>query len=181
MHISLDGYAAGPNGEMDWIVVDQDIFDHGAERILATDTALYGRKTYEMMEAYWPMAADLPNASKHDIQHSAWYRDAKKVVISTSLQSTDQKTLILGGDLLTQLQEIKLNTDQDILLFGSPSTAHALFALGLIEKTWINISPVLLGAGIRAFEGIEDRLRLKLVDTHVFDSGVVYLSHEVVS
>ena len=70
MHISLDGFVAGPNGEMNWIKVDEEIFDHIGRRISETDTALYGRVTYQMMENYWPTAGDGPDASKHDIEHS---------------------------------------------------------------------------------------------------------------
>ena len=67
LHTSLDGFAAGINGQMDWIYVDEEIFDYGAERIFATDIALYGRKTYQLMESYWPTAADQPNPTKHDL------------------------------------------------------------------------------------------------------------------
>src|SRR6478736_2054994 len=96
MHISLDGFVAGPNGEMNWIKVDQEIFDHVAKRIDASDTALYGRKTYEMMEGYWPTAGDKPKASKHDIEHSQWYKKAHKVVLSKTMkgQSLNNTTII---------------------------------------------------------------------------------------
>ena len=70
MHTSLDGFVAGPNGEMDWINVDEEIFDHAEQRTHKADTALYGRVTYQMMESYWPTAADQPAATKHDIDHS---------------------------------------------------------------------------------------------------------------
>lgn len=60
MHISLDGFVAGPNGEMNWIKVDQEIFDYVGKRISEGDTSLYGRVTYQMMENYWPTAADKP-------------------------------------------------------------------------------------------------------------------------
>ncbi|MCW4468547.1 dihydrofolate reductase family protein [Flavobacterium sp. MFBS3-15] len=67
MHISLDGFVGGPNGEMDWIAINKEIFDHVEKRINTGDTALYGRITYDMMESYWPTAADKPDASTHDI------------------------------------------------------------------------------------------------------------------
>src|ERR1700749_4586713 len=86
MHISLDGFVAGPNGEMDWIKVDEEIFDHVGKRISESDTALYGRVTYQMMENYWPTAADGPTASKHDIEHSRWYKSVHKVVLSKTIK-----------------------------------------------------------------------------------------------
>ena len=85
MHISLDGFVAGPNGEMDWIKVNEEIFDHVGKRISQGDTSLYGRVTYEMMENYWPTAADKPTASNHDIQHSKWYKKVHKVVLSKTM------------------------------------------------------------------------------------------------
>src|ERR1700744_6765381 len=82
MHISLDGFVAGPSGEMNWIKLSEEIFDHVGKRIGETDTALYGRVTYEMMENYWPTAGDKLGASKHDKEHSKWYKNAHKVVLS---------------------------------------------------------------------------------------------------
>jgi dihydrofolate reductase len=71
---------------MDWIKVDQEIFDHVGKRISKTDSALYGRVTYEMMESYWPSAGDKPTASKHDIEHSKWYNKAHKIVLSKTMK-----------------------------------------------------------------------------------------------
>jgi dihydrofolate reductase len=80
MHASLDGFVAGTNGELDWIILDSEIFSFVEVRIAKTDTALYGRLTYQMMEAYWPTAADQPNPSNHDIEHSKWYKKVNKIV-----------------------------------------------------------------------------------------------------
>jgi dihydrofolate reductase len=89
MHTSLDGFVAGPNGEMDWITVDEEIFDYASGRTNESDTALYGRVTYQMMEAYWPTAADQPGATKHDKEHSAWYNKVLKVVLSKTMKNAD--------------------------------------------------------------------------------------------
>src|SRR5689334_16623036 len=89
MHISLDGFVAGPNGEMNWITVNGEIFDYIDKRIKESDTALYGRITYEMMQSYWPAAGKEPDASQHDIEHSKWYNDVYKVVLSTTMKGTD--------------------------------------------------------------------------------------------
>src|SRR5689334_9566383 len=86
MHISLDGFVAGPNGEMDWIKVDQELFDYVGERISKGDTSMYGRVTYDMMESYWPKAGEQPNATKHAIEHSKWYNNVHKVVLSKTIK-----------------------------------------------------------------------------------------------
>ncbi len=113
MHISLDGFAAGINGEMDWIHVDDEIFDHGAERIYATEIALYGRKTYQLMESYWPTAADQPNASKHDIEHSKWYKQVKKVVLSRTLnQENLVNTKVINENFVDEINKLKKSTDK---------------------------------------------------------------------
>src|SRR6478736_5693700 len=98
MHISLDGFVAGPNGEMNWITVNEEIFDHVEKRIGEGDAALYGRVTYDMMESYWPTAADAPDASKHDKVHSKWYKNAHKIVLSKTLKGTDKPNTTIISD-----------------------------------------------------------------------------------
>src|SRR6476660_7052516 len=132
MHISLDGFVAGPKGEMNWIKVDQEIFDHVGKRISKTDTALYGRVTYQMMENYWPTAADKPNASKHDIEHSKWYNGAHKIVLSKTMNEAGlTNTKIISNNHVDTINEIKQKPGEDILVFGSPTATHSLSQLNL--------------------------------------------------
>lgn len=176
MHISLDGFAAGIKGQMDWIHVDDEIFDHGAERIYATDTALYGRNTYQLMESYWPTAADKPNATKHDIEHSRWYKQAKKVVLSKTMEEKNLTgTRVISENLADEINKLKQSKEKEILIFGSPTAAHSLMAADLIDNYWFNINPVLLGKGIPVFKDINTKTNLMLAATKVFSSGVVCL------
>jgi dihydrofolate reductase len=178
MHISLDGFAAGINGEMDWIHVDDEIFDDGAERIYATDIAVYGRKTYQLMEGYWPTAADQPNATKHDIEHSKWYKTVKKVVLSKTMNAENlTNTQVIRDNLVDQINRVKQSTQKEILVFGSPTAGHSLMAANLIDDYWFNINPVLLGNGIPVFKDIKATTRLSLVASKVFSSGVVCLHY----
>ncbi|XZF16593.1 dihydrofolate reductase family protein [Chitinophagaceae bacterium MMS25-I14] len=181
MHASLDGFAAGTNGEMNWIHVDREIFDYVEERIATTNTALYGRVTFQMMESYWPTAAEQPGASKHDKVHAAWYKSARKVVLSDTLnQSAFTNTTVIGRkNYAAAIRDLKKNTTGDILLFGSPAAAHSLLAENLIDECWLFINPVLLGEGIPVFKGIKEKQSLKLLKTHVFSSGVICLQHEL--
>jgi dihydrofolate reductase len=180
MHISLDGFVAGPNGEMDWIKVDQEIFDHVGKRIGEGDTALYGRVTYEMMEGYWPTAGDQPGASKHDIEHSKWYKNVHKVVLSRTMKGEDlPNTTIISDNLSERINEIKQQEGKDILVFGSPTATHSLIQLNLIDGYWLFVNPVILGRGIPLFVDIKEKLKLKLLSTRQFSSGVTELSYVV--
>jgi dihydrofolate reductase len=183
MHVSLDGFVAGPNGEMDWIKIDQEIFDHVGKRISKGETALYGRVTYEMMESYWPTAADKPTATKHDIEHSKWYSQVHKVVLSKTMMGTGlTNTTILSSNLSDSISEIKQSrkgSDEDILLFGSPTATHSLMQLNLIDGYWLFVNPIILGQGVPLFEGVKDKIKLNLLTTRQFTSGVTELNYIV--
>jgi len=180
MHISLDGFVAGPKGEMNWIRIEQEIFDHVGQRIGLGDTALYGRVTYQMMEDYWPTAADKPNASKHDIEHSAWYMKSHKLVLSNSLKDEDHSnTTIINGNISERIQAIKEQDGPEILLFGSPTATHALIEQDLIDGYWLFVNPVILGKGIPLFTGIEEKTKLRLLSTRPFACGVTELNYTV--
>lgn len=187
MHISLDGFVAGPKGEMDWIKVDEEIFDHVGRRISKGDTALYGRVTYQMMENYWPTAADQPGASRHDIEHSKWYSKVRKVVLSRTMKDAGlANTKIISDNLSNEINEIKQSGPasggsggQEILLFGSPTATHSLIQENLIDGYWLFVNPIILGKGIPLFKGIRDKIKLKLLTTHQFACGVTELNYTV--
>jgi dihydrofolate reductase len=180
MHISLDGFVAGPNGEMNWIKVDEELFDYIGKRIGETDTALYGRKTYEMMEGYWPTAGNEPDASKHDIEHSTWYNKAHKIVISKSLKDADlPDTTIISDNIAGKINEIKHQGGTEILLFASPMATHALIQQNLIDGYWLFVNPIILGQGIPLFADIKDQIKLKLLTTRQFTCGVTELNYTV--
>jgi dihydrofolate reductase len=182
MHISLDGFVAGLNGQLDWVKVDEELFEHVGKRISQGDTALYGRVTYQMMEAYWPTAADKPTASKHDIEHSKWYKNVHKVVLSKTLKEEGLvNTTIISDNLPDRINEIKQsgNSNEDILLFGSPTATHSLMQLNLIDGYWLFVNPIILGEGIPLFTGNKEKIKLKLLTTRQFTSGVTELNYIV--
>ncbi|MBL7899701.1 MAG: dihydrofolate reductase family protein [Crocinitomicaceae bacterium] len=180
MHISLDGFVAGPNGEMNWITVNDEIFNHVEKRINTGDTALYGRVTFLMMENYWPTAADKPNATNHDKVHSQWYKKIQKIVLSKTLNETNFKnTKIVSDKIAEQIQEIKQNAGPDILLFGSPSATHSLIKENLIDGYWLFVNPIILGQGIPLFKDVPGKTKLDLISTKQFSCGVTELNYLV--
>ncbi|HEX7905353.1 MAG TPA: dihydrofolate reductase family protein [Chitinophagaceae bacterium] len=195
MHISLDGFVAGLNGEMDWIKADEEIFDYVGKRISEGDTALYGRVTYQMMENYWPTAADKPTATRHDIEHSKWYSKVHKVVLSKTMNPDSDRdagpmaigltnTTIISDNLSERINEIKQQAGKEILLFGSPTATHSLIQLNLIDGYWLFVNPIILGRGIPLFVDINpdsyrDKIKLKLLTTRQFTCGVTELNYTV--
>lgn len=181
MHISLDGFVGGPNGEMDWIIVDADIFDFAGQTTHKGDMALYGRKTFEMMEAYWPTAADGPNPSKHTIEHAEWYNRVPKIVISNTLAGKSLKNVtVLNKNFAQEINALKKEQGQDIVSFGSPGAIHTLMQDNLVDEYWLFVNPVILGKGIQYFDNFKNKVNLKLVESHAFKSGVIGLHYEVI-
>ena len=179
MHTSLDGFVAGPNGEMNWIKLDDALFDFVGTMTEQSDTALYGRVTYEMMQKYWPTAGDQPGASKHDIEHAAWYNKVSKVVLSRTLQEAQlQNTQVFGDRLSENIHKIKQVAGKHILIFGSPSASQSLLNEGLIDEFWLFVNPILLGRGMPLFKDIKEIIPLKLIDSKTFDNGVIALHYE---
>jgi dihydrofolate reductase len=178
-HVSLDGYVAGLNGEMDWIKVDDEIFEHVGDRVKDSATALYGRVTWQMMEGYWPTAADQPNASKHDIEHAAWYKKAEKIVLSKSMHGEQlPNTVFISDDVEHRIKAIKQQAGTEILIFGSPSATHSLLQYDLIDEFWLFVNPVLLSEGMPLFKNVPQTTQLTLVSSKTFANGVVCMHYK---
>ena len=177
MHVSLDGFVAGPNGEMDWIKFDDELFGFVGKFTDDADTALYGRVTWQMMENYWPTAGDQPGATKHDKDHSAWYKKVHKVVLSKSMRdSRADKTTFIGDNIPEELTKLKQQPGGNILMLGSPSAVHLLTHHHLIDEYWLFTNPVIIGKGIPMFAG-GDQINLKPLPTKTFPCGVTALSY----
>ena len=180
MHLSLDGFVAGPNGEIEWILVDEEMFDFGTKLTNNADTALYGRVTYEIMNGYWPSAADQPNASKHDVEHSSWYNKVTKVVVSKSMKGKLIKdTVIISDNLTDEINDLKQKPGKNTLIYGSPTAVHSLTQHHLIDEYWLYINPVILGRGIPLFSDRTPKSDLKLLASKEFSCGVIALHYEL--
>jgi dihydrofolate reductase len=174
MHMSLDGFVAGPNGEMDWITTNDHVFSYVERFINDADTGLYGPVTFGMMESYWPAVLNDPKATGHFLNHSKWYEKAGKVVFSRRLDRLDNPTAKLIKDNLPgEIESLKKNPGKNLMIFGSPRLVHSFAQLGLIDEFVITVNPIILGAGIPMFADIDRKIRLQLVKSTELPSGVV--------
>lgn len=180
IHLSLDGMAADPDNKINWVYVDEEMFDYARQQTDKADTALYGRVTYEIMQNYWPTAGDNPQATKHDKEHSAWYNSVEKIILSRSLRGYDQpKTTVISENVKENLITLKKKPGKHILMFGSPTAAHVLIQNDLIDEYWFFITPVVLGKGKPLFSGFDNKKSFYLNSADRFSSGVVALNYHL--
>jgi dihydrofolate reductase len=172
MHLSFDGFAAGPKGEMDWITMDHEIFEYVSTYISPAGTGVYGPKTFQMMEGYWPGMLENPESGELEIKHAKWYQNARKIVCSRTLDQLENKEAHLISNLEEDIKKLKLESEKDLLVFGSPRLVQSLARLDLVDEYVVNVNPVLIGNGIRMFADLS-RTKLNLMSATKFNSGVV--------
>jgi len=182
MHTSLDGFVQGSDiWDIGWISYDEHLVQYADEIVKATGSPVYGRVTYEGMKGYWPTVLDNPESSKHDIEHAVWLNNVTKVVVSSTMETTDwSNTVIIGSNVVEEINKLKQMPGKDLVIFGSPSLSHYLMQHDVIDEYRLTVSPIVLGEGVPLFQDIKSRIKLKLVDSRTFPSGAVILHYETV-
>jgi dihydrofolate reductase len=169
--MSLDGFFAAPDRNLDWFVFDDELDGYIKKNQLASsDTLLFGRVTYEMMAAYWATA---------ESETAGFMNGARKYVFSRTLDRAEwQRTTLVKDDAAKAVRALKQEPGKDIFVFGSADFAATLMQHRLVDEYRIGLNPVILGRGLPLFkEGIE-RVRLKLTLTRPLQSGVVVLHYQ---
>ncbi len=170
--VTLDGFIEGPNGEVDWCIMDDDMnFDGFLDSI---DTIFYGRVSYDAWGNFQPGEnADAAEKMMWENIH------AKKKYVFSSRDRPDDKATFLTADIENKIAEIKKQGGKDIWLYGGANLIKTFIVLGLIDIYKISVHPVVLGSGKPLFEDVKERIGLKLAETRVFRSGVVELTYEL--
>ncbi|HUQ03478.1 MAG TPA: dihydrofolate reductase family protein [Kofleriaceae bacterium] len=173
-HVSLDGFMAGPGGDMSFVKFDAELADHTYPLIKSVDTSVYGRTTYQMMEGYWPGVAEDATAGDHQRSHARWYKGVAKIVASRTLpRSHDPRLAIVADDLPGAVAAAKRAPGGDIMIFGSPSVARTLAAHDLIDEWRLSINPSIIGAGSSLWGPDGKPTKLTLRSAHTFRSGAI--------
>jgi dihydrofolate reductase len=176
MHVSLDGFVAGPRGELEWITLDPDLEGHVKGLLAPVDTALYGRVTYGMMKGFWPTVPNNPESTPHEHEHARWLDGVEKVVVSKTLKEVTWNNARLLREV-EKVEHLKRQPGGDIMVFGSAALSHSLMRRGLIDAYRLNVNPIVLGGGIPLF-GAGAKQKLELRGTKPFASGVVALHYQ---
>jgi dihydrofolate reductase len=175
MLTSLDGFYEGKNRDISWHSVDAEFNDFAIENLNRLDALLFGRVTYELMASYWPT----PDATTNDPIVAARMNALHKFVVSTTLKEVrwDNSSLI-RTNVAEQVLKLKQQPGKDIAIFGSSDLAVSLIPHGLIDEYRIIVNPLVLSSGKPLFDGLKDRLSLKLLSTRVFGNGNVLLCYQ---
>jgi dihydrofolate reductase len=172
---SLDGFFEGPKKELDWHVVDEEFIRYAGELLMSADALLFGRVTYQIMAEYWPTEA----AKSYAPLIADRMNTLKKYVFSPMLDKAEwQNSTIIGGNIGEAVTKLKQQPGNSMVIFGSSELATALTKLGLIDEYRIIINPVVLGGGKPLLQGLNESLKLVLVETRRFSSGTVLLRYQ---
>jgi dihydrofolate reductase len=167
--VTLDGFIEGPNGEVDWCIMDPDMdFTKFLNQI---DTILYGRKSYDIWGQYIPKSED------SDAEKEMWslVHGKEKYVFSRTQKEANDQTIFINDNIVEEVKKLKEKLGKDIWLYGGSSLITTFIKLGLVDEFRLSVHPVVLGEGKPLFIDIQERLNLSLIDTKRFSSGVVQL------
>ena len=192
--VTADGYFAGPDGNLDWVVPD-DEYDRevaegieGAETGPAASTILFGRRTYQQFEAFWPHVLDSPAAIENPHgggpvspamrSMAVMLNDATKLVFSKTLKEVTWRNSQLRRELEPhEIAALKEEPGQDIMIFGSGSLVSQLTQHGLIDEYQFVVMPVLIGGGLNLLTGLSENLSVDLLEARQYPSGKVMLRY----
>jgi dihydrofolate reductase len=171
---SLDGFYEGPNGELDWPIVDEEFNYFAVRQLDQADTLGFGRATYAHMAAYWPTE----QAKANEPAITTRMNDKEKLVFSTTLTDVSWSgTTVVRGEATEHVPTIKAAAGRDLLVIGSAHLTANLAQAGVLDELRVMVCPIVLGQGRSLFEDLEDRVSLTLLSVRQFDSGNLVLTY----
>jgi dihydrofolate reductase len=177
MSVSVDGYISGPNGELDWHRVDDELHSHFNDVLRGMSAFLDGRRTYELMAEFWPTADHDASSPEPVKEFAAIWREMPKIVYSTTLERAPWNATILREFDPGAVRELKERSDGDLAL-GGAELAREFLRNDLVDELRLYVHPVVLGRGKPLFERSDLRLDLRLTESRAFGNGVTLLRYE---
>lgn len=175
MNVTLDGFMAGPDCELDWHFDywNDEMAEAVARQLSKADTILLGRITYRAMALYWPYQTTNLSFARQDIAFADMMNSYKKVVFSRTLTHLGwQNSRLVKGGLKKEIRRLKEEKGKNIMVFGSGSIVSALIKSDLIDEYQLWVHPILLGKGKSLFKNSKNKIQLNLFHQEAFSSGV---------
>ena len=175
VQMTVDGYIAGLNGEMDWMNFDWDdeLKKYVAEITEPVDCIVLGRKLAQGFIPHW---ASRPREDPRAIDK---FNHTAKVVFTKTLDRSGwDNTVLAKGDLADEITKLKKQDGQDIIAYGGATFVSALIQQGLIDEYHLFINPAAIGTGMTIFKGLESRQNLALKKALAFPCGIALLCYE---
>jgi dihydrofolate reductase len=176
MGVSLDGFIAGPGGDIGWTAPDEELHRFHNERARATDVQLCGRRLYEVMR-YWETAEENPSSAEHELEFARIWKRTRRLVFSTTLERVAGGATLATDDVATEVARLRQESGGDVGV-GGAGLAATLIARDEIDEYGLFVYPVVLGAGTPFFPALDARIELRLAETRTFGCGVVHLRYE---
>ncbi len=175
MGVSLDGFIAGPHGEIDWSAPDEELHRFHNRQAREVGAQLYGRRLYEVMR-YWETADERPSAPAHELEFARIWKETPKLVFSKTLEQVEGNARLVADDAAEEVARLKEQPGRDLAV-GGAGLAATFIEQDLIDEYRLFVSPVVLGAGTPYFPALDERISLELVETQTFGSRVVYVRY----
>ncbi|WP_035802986.1 dihydrofolate reductase family protein [Kitasatospora mediocidica] len=176
MSVSLDGFMEGPEREIDWHLVDDELHQHLNEYVAGMGAILSGRVTHQLMADFWPTADADPAVTGPAAQFAGIWREMPKFVYSRTLERADWNTTVVREVVPEEVLALKAQPGGDLLL-GGADLAATFLRHDLVDEFHLYVHPVLIGAGKRLFGPSDARVTLRLSETRAFGNGVVLLHY----
>jgi dihydrofolate reductase len=177
MSVSLDGFFEGPEHDLSWHLVDDELHTFFNEHIASMSAFLDGRVSYELMAEFWPTADADPDSTEPMKEFAGIWRDMPKIVFSRTLERADWNATVRHEVDPEEIRALKEEPGGDMAL-GGADLAATFRRLDLIDEYRLYVHPFLLGRGRPLFGPAETTSDLRLVETRTFGNGVVLLRHE---
>jgi dihydrofolate reductase len=175
MGVSLDGFIAGPNGEIDWSAPDEELHRFHNQQTREAGAHLYGRRLYEMM-TYWETADEKPSVPEHELEFARIWKETPKIVFSKTLEKVEGNARLVRDGVAEEVAKLKEQPGKELAV-GGAGLASTFMKLGLIDEYLLFVSPVVLGGGTPYFPALDEKINLELVETQTFGSRVVYVRY----
>ena len=186
--LTADGYFSGPDGNLNWVVPDDEQARAAVASIASSDAVIFGRVTYERFERFWrhavedsSTAADPHRPGQRSREHRAiaiWLNETNKLVFSRTLKDVTWRNSRLLHELDPgEIEAMKKQPGKDMMIFGSGSIVSQLTEHGLIDEYQFVVCPMFLGSGRSLLTGVSKSMRLELLETRKYPSGDVLLRY----